>query len=145
MILVPGKNPAGNVLHVVIGPESELYTDLHGAQVVDITNILEQCDRNQPVLLQVTRTLSETRTLVGLMASGVTAAATHLGELIRPAINEQSKQKTATPASATGVCGYCNQRSPLLPIKSVHICEQCAQIELGLRKQRAAQQKDATA
>lgn len=73
MILLYGKNPVGNVIHAVVGPESTLWTDLHGALTVDITPLLEACDTNMPVLLNLTKCDSEAqlnRRLNETMASG---------------------------------------------------------------------------
>jgi hypothetical protein len=146
MILVPGKNPIGNVLHVIMGPESELYMDLHGSQIVDITAILNMFDKSVRVVLHVTRSCSERDTIEGLIMAGAPVASTH-GSTVKSGVAPQA-QPDAAPAAATapaapvdGVCSYCAQHKAIVST-AAWICESCLQIELGLRKQRAQKKKD---
>lgn len=136
MILVPGHNPMGNVLHVILGPESDLYADLHGAQVCDITEILRMFEPGSPVFLSVTRTKSEQTTVQGLAGAGVPVAIAG-----RPAItNGMSSQTPPVQRSEkTGTCLYCGREQPLVADASTRICAPCLEIELGLK--RAAKAK----
>ena len=127
MLLIPGHNPAGNVLHVIIGPESELYCDLHGMQVADITEMLSLFNANEPVHLQLTRTSSERVTAAGLIAMGG-------ADIIKT--TAPGKQGTEKAPRKSAACSYCGQNVPLVPVTGVRVCEQCLQIELGLKAQK---------
>jgi len=73
MILVYGKNPTANVLHVITGPETDFWMQMHGAAAVDLTPVLQQMNHGQPVYLHVTRCDDEqdmASHLQSLMADG---------------------------------------------------------------------------
>jgi hypothetical protein len=73
MLMVFGKNPIGNVVHVVLGRESQLWADLHGAVTIDLTGVLKLADPAMPVLLNITRCEDEHETakqLDTLLANG---------------------------------------------------------------------------
>ena len=136
MILVPGHNPMGNVLHLILGPESDLFSDLNGMQIVDISALLEMFNRDEPVFIQVTRTNSEQHTIAGLMNMGLPVASTFVGGGQQQQVSPKVKAVPHQPSTRQGVCSYCNQPAELVPTKAFRICEQCLQIELGLNKQR---------
>ena len=137
MILVPGHNEAGNVLHIILGPESDLYADLHGAQVVDITGPLAAFNAGEPVHLSVTRTRSERETLKQMVEAGILVASSFIGKKgAEGQPGKLEKIKHNTTAKAHEKCEYCGQEKPLLSIHGFKICDQCVQIELGLAKQK---------
>ena len=138
MLLVPGKNQVGNVLHVILGPESELCMDMHGACVCDITELLKVMDTTMPVFIAVTRSRSELATVAGLAALGVPVAyANQTGKAPTSATPPSSVQ----PAKRTGVCAYCSQETELVAGARMKICSSCLEIELGLKKQRNGKNK----
>ena len=49
MLALVGKNPMGNVLHVITGPESEFFVDIHGAKILDVTELLNLMDGDERV------------------------------------------------------------------------------------------------
>ena len=137
MILVPGHNEAGNVLHIILGPESELYSDLHGAQVVDITPALSAFVADEPVYLSITRTKSERETIRLMADAGVLVGSTALHK--RDGEPEAPKSKATSKHNKKGsdTCSYCKQTVPLVDIPMFKICKECAQIELGLQQRKA--------
>jgi len=138
MILVPGRNPAGNVLHIILGPESDLYADLHGAQVCDISEILRIFEPDVPVFLSVTRTKSEQTTVAGLAGAGVPVAIAGKPQTVGSGVPSQAGgQQQPQPQQTVDTCVYCGQEQPLVQDAPVKICAQCLQIELGLKRKNS--------
>jgi len=70
MLGVAGHNPMGNVLHIITGPETDVFTDIHGAKIMDITDILSVMNPQDRVFLSLTRCKSEPDTEAALLATG---------------------------------------------------------------------------
>lgn len=164
MILMYGKNPVGNVIHAVMGPESDLWTDMHGALTVDITPLLGMCDSDAPVLLNVTRCLNEAqlsaRLNSALSAGGaypflpgtvMFTAPSHPAPKGQPQAIPDSKLGAQAPAEKPakksggrtveiqiGLCERCSdKRAELVPNMAPAICFNCAKIDLyQARKER---------
>lgn len=137
MLVLGGRNAIGSVLHVVLGPESELHQDLHGAAILDVTPLLAAMSGTDKVFMSLTRCRSEQITSSILTGSKI------------PFMNSFTNQHAAVPASShteNGTtsaqettetprekCQYCAKPAVLLPITGFKICQSCAAIELGRR------------
>lgn len=156
MIAIAGKNPVGNVLHLIMGPETDLVIDVQGSQIMDISALLNKFSQSAPVFVNISRSRNESMTSDSLKQAGVP----HVGISAAPAgcdgecelcdIESQrngmhvarsagkdkdkaGRVKIASKNVATGVCSYCKKTTTLLPIPGFKICVSCAQIELGLK------------
>lgn len=177
MLVIPGKNPMGNVVHLVVGPETELVMDMQGAAIMDISKVLNKFDASKPVYVSVTRTRNETMTSDGLKKAMVP----HMGTLSvvegqhcdgdcdncksddekdagdawkdTTGIKANASIPTPTPTppvrkpegkskAVIAVCAYCKKPGPLLDIPGFKICLACAQIELGLNRNKKQPPKD---
>lgn len=153
MLAIPGKNPMGNVLHLVIGPESELVMDMQGSAVMDITPVINKFDAAHPVFVSLSRSRNEITTSNALKQAGVS----HLGFMATPAPdgcsgdcehcnvdhgssggtyavggNFKQGKKPGKSEVKNETCAYCKKPGQLLPVPGFKICVSCAQIELGL-------------
>lgn len=144
MLVILGHNPLGNVIHMIVGPETEMFTDIHGSKIIDITDMLKACEQNQHVFLSLTRCKAEGVTEAMLRASNIPhfntfAGLADAGGGIKSSVTD-SKQKEETKATAKATkdrCTYCKRETDLLPIPGYKICAVCAQIELGLLKKKS--------
>lgn len=128
MIVLPGQNPMGNVLHVVVGPETELFTDIHGAALMDVTEFITQMEPDKPVFLSVTRCKSEPVTAAMMRGSGIT----HKNSFAAAGKEHASdKPLSGSSVSDVGVCQFCSRSTELIPVPKYKICVSCAQIEIG--------------
>lgn len=146
MIAIPGSNPIGNVLHLILGPESELIADIHGATIMDVTLAINKFSTEKPIFVSISRCKSEIETSKQLTYTKIE----HINSL--PGISDKSsscdncgacgtipgKDKEPSPEKVMisfkdGVCAYCNSKGKLLPIPGQKICMTCAQIELGCK------------
>jgi len=125
MLVLPGQNPAGNILHVIIGPETELFSDIHGAALLDITDVLAHMEQGRETYLSVTRTKSEAVTAQQMRSSGIVHK-NSFGKQEKPADNPNTSSVTNV-----GKCEFCNRDAELMSIPKIKICHPCAQIELG--------------
>lgn len=149
MLVVGGKNPLGHVVHMIVGPETEFQTDIHGATVVDVTPLLMAMNGAERIFLSYTRCRSEFQTAQIMNSSEVP----HLNSFVTSQNNAENKGANVPAAAPTGEqvkkttrCSYCNSTSAsLLPIPGFKICTECAQIELGRKRQAAEKEikKDA--
>lgn len=156
MILLYGKNPVGNVIHAMVGPESELWMDMHGSLTVDITALLQACSDGIPVLLNLTRCGAEAKLSAGLQEAmkfgkypflpgtsvfvstepGSVAASGPANAGHEPA--RPARKQDEAPAEGgrsvviqRGTCGRCNDhKAELVPGMSPPICFSCAKIDL---------------
>ena len=124
MLVVGGKHPAGQILHVIVGPESELHMDIHGAKIIDLTPILSQFEGNEHVYMSLTRCRGELETKQRMNAQQIP----YLSSFTPPAKEEEK----AEPAAVQARCTYCgNPERTLLPLPGFRICQECARIELS--------------
>lgn len=133
MLVLGNQNALGNVLHVVVGPESDLHQDIHGAKILDITPILAHMSGDNKVYLSLTRCRSE-----GITSRIMTEAkipyinsftGTNAPSASQPAVEAKQEQAVQTGAK----CQYCGNEAALLPIEGFKVCGSCAAIELGRR------------
>jgi hypothetical protein len=141
------------MLHLVVGPETELFGDIHGAAVLDVTSLLMEMDGARHVFLTLTQCRSERVTTRNMQSAGIPhissfgsepegAPAGNVGPETLNKTPQQDTAETGKQAAATtqkGHCEYCKQDMQLLPVPGFHICKVCAQIELGRLKQNTAQ------
>jgi hypothetical protein len=152
MILLMGKNPMGNVLHVIQGPESAFWNELHGSAAIDITPVLHQMDEAQPVYLHISHCDSEQETAMRLSAminagatypfspptavfAPKTAMDTPQAPGAKPGVPTQAKPKP----DVINACTRClNENVKLVPGLKPYICYDCVKIDLHI----AATKKD---
>ena len=143
MLALCGKNPSGNVLHVVVGPETELFTDIHGAKILDITPALRQMDFDKRVFISLTRCRSEAASASLMRSSGIEFLTSFQDALDTEDDDMQAVTKASCNVDAAaaeqhplvvnnGECDYCHVMKALVPIPGFKICQECNQIELGL-------------
>ena len=147
MLVLGGKSKDGHILHMIVGPESEFHMDVHGVSFMDITPLLLAMNGTGQVQLSFTRCKSELVTSKCMQATGIP----HLNSF-QVAEEPEAEQKPGrkqkkvekdpgaiTPSIQVGRCSYCGVADQeLLRIPGVKICGPCAQIELGRRREDAA-------
>jgi hypothetical protein len=152
VILVFGRNPVGNVIHAVLGPESNAWEDLHGSLTVDITPLLKLCDGDAPVLLNISSCKNESQTahnLQALITNGADYPFLPNTMVMAPQLaTQQNEQKHTSPdtdnsagerhkeesnqvTTKIGKCSRCSsESSELVPGMDPAICFSCAKIDL---------------
>jgi hypothetical protein len=150
MIVVPGSNSLGNVINLIMGPESELIADIHGASVMDVTEaVLPLLNGNTKIFISVSRCRNEVLTTATLRANKVAHISTFSEAAEKMQGNESkggtavSDKPNALPAlnqppnaveSCPKKCDYCGQMADLVKdIPNVNICKSCIQIEIGCK------------
>jgi len=151
MIIIAGHNQFGNVLHLIAGPETEFFMDIHGAKITEVTAALQAFNADERVFMSFTRCKNENVTRHSLDASGITyqssfsEAAAEESEPGQPestsAMPEQPQPQQAKPGSGHK-CTYCGNMKVLMAIPGFEICKECAQIELGLNQTARKQSND---
>jgi hypothetical protein len=138
----------GNVLHLIVGPETEYFVDIHGAKILDITELLNVMDEDARVFVSLTRCKNEGNTEALLKASKAPYLSSFTvvgcGDPACPNCTDNEEEKTDVPVAKAKKaqkkpvkrerCYYCHEDKKLLPIPGFKICIACAQIELGLKK-----------
>jgi len=71
MIAMLGTNPFGKVLHLMIGPETDLFIDINGAALLDITPMLSSLSQDGKAYISLTRTKSEVITEQQMRSAGM--------------------------------------------------------------------------
>jgi len=72
MLIFPGSNGDVNVLHIVIGPESQMHFDLIGHYNIDIKPIIQAFpNQDLPLKLLVTRSNGEKDTIHAMNSLGI--------------------------------------------------------------------------
>lgn len=154
MLVAQGSNPLGNVLHVICGPVTEAFQDIHGAAVMDITPLLMNLEQERPVFLSLTRCKNEQATSKMIQGTEIPVSssfgnnkavskvtATGVADPQEFNMSSGAGGKKKKTKKKTGKCSYCGVQTDLLGIPGVRICVPCAQIELG-KSGRAAGDKD---
>lgn len=152
MILLLGKNQMANVLHVLLGEETDFWTQLHGAAAVDITPILQQMEQGKPIVLHVTRCDSEHQVahhIQGMMGAGGHYPFVPPTFVFTPKSAPDAVQQATAPVSpgpyaaaadsqAQGIIGRCSrcliEGAVLVPSLSPQICHSCATIDLTMAR-----------
>lgn len=96
MIILGAKSEGGNAIHLITGPESDLFMDIHGAMSVDIDAMVRAIGTDRPLSLMVTRCRSELDLAKELDRRGIpyTAAAQSCGKpesAVKPAAQDDDK------------------------------------------------------
>ncbi len=130
MLVLGGHNALGNVLHVVMGPESDLHQDIHGAKILDVTPLLAAMNGAEKIFLSLTRCRSEQITSQVMTAARVPFMNSFTGT--NSAVPAPAEPQPATE-TAGQKCQYCHRDAQLLPIDGFQVCSSCAAIELGRR------------
>jgi len=138
MLAIAGENQLGSDLHIITGPETDIFCDLHGAAIMDVTPLLNKFDFNKPVFLVLTRCKIEGLTHQMLVGSNLVCLSSFdklplTNGSIMPVPDIKADKKVSKASKKADKCTYCNQVKELLPIPGFKICMQCAQIELGLK------------
>lgn len=134
MILLPSHNALGNVLHIILGPESDTYMDVHGNLITDLTEVINGFDRNSPIFLSITRSRDEQATLTELVKQGVKVASSFVGQAAVQRHDTSQPQPQPQPKAKTKICNYCGMAKELVPVLGFNICQSCLQIELGVNR-----------
>lgn len=171
MLVVPGLNQFGNVLHVAVGPETEFFLDLNGAAIVDVSEFLNKFNKDHPVYICLTRSKSEAMTQTNLAgcggvfkssfgaSQGVSSDCSNSEDKSEPKLQPASigpmtglttVQESPTTSGAgrvtmagSGKCEYCGKSGvALLPLKGIKICLDCTHIELGLKRAKKKAEPD---
>lgn len=146
MILVLGKNPGANLLHVLLGHETDFWMQLHGAAAMDLTPVLHQLEAGKPVVLHITRCDDEqamAHQLQSMSASGGHYPFVPPTFVFTPkSAPEPVVAPAAPPAAAKPIpqkatrCQRClTSNVPLVPELQPSICYKCAQIDLAMARE----------
>lgn len=149
MLIVTGTNQHGNVLHLIMGPESDHWIDLHGAILTNITDVLNGLDSALPVFIHITRCRSEE-----YMAAEIEERSDigetypfrvplHVFSQTKPAIAppadsaEDAEPKATEPTKLIGICDSCGDaKSELVPKLYPAVCYRCIRLDRDLANQR---------
>jgi len=137
MIMVLGQNPLGHVIHMISGPETDLFQDIHGAKIMDLTELIKSFQLADHLFMSYTRCKSEPMTEAMLKAANIpyTSSFSGISEAMQ-VVGEQKKaeSKIVHETKSKTKCQYCSREIELLPVPGFKICAVCAQIELGQLK-----------
>ena len=142
MLVVGAKSQVGNIVHLIVGAESETFAAIHGANIVDITDIVEKFE-NGKLFVSVTRCSNESETSANMARMGIPFKNTMSNDSTckceKCAGKADSKPDTQVehdkPVVKTAKCEYCsNPKAVLVPIPGHKICAVCAQLELAKSK-----------
>lgn len=140
MIVFGEQSVDGSILHLLIGPETEMSMDLKGSSKLDVTPLLESLSGSEKVVLSINRCRSEMDTDLQMSEFDIS----HLcsfdngGEVVE--IEEDEVEEVSCLGSVSdvrvGVCDYCSQTKGLLDLPGFNICSQCVMIELGIDRKK---------
>ena len=142
MIIIHGHNPMGNVLHMIVGPETEMFQDIHGAKIMDITDVIKHSVQSESTFVSLTRCKSEALTEAMLKGASVPYRSSFNGISEGSVVADKSSEEKQVVKEAKIIkdvkerCTYCKRETVLLPIPGFKICTVCAQIELGQLKSK---------
>lgn len=151
MIVVQGNNPIGNVIHLIMGPESDLIQDVHGAIILDVTEVVNSLSRDSKTFVSISKCRNESMTGSLMNSAGLKFNGTfpqimpgskacecdECKKASKDKPTETKPEESVTVALKEGICSYCHAKTRLMPIAGESICMPCAQIELGLKKKKA--------
>jgi hypothetical protein len=167
MLMIGGKTDKGHTIHLIVGPESEFYMDIHGTQSIDITQLLMAMNGTRKVVLELTRCKSEVQTAQQMTASDIphlnsfvpsrpvkhtdgpdldTILGTPIDAPVSSSTPVQKPIKVRATKPIVGRCSYCGTvDSPLVDVPNFRICRSCIQIELGKSRAQSDRQVAAEA
>jgi hypothetical protein len=122
MIVMIGKNSMGNVLHVIQGPETTFWNEMHGSAAVDITQALNKMDSEKPVYLHISSCMSEHIT------------ASHIQALIRGGERYPFAPPTPIFMPATVLDAPTAEAHAVKPVKKQRAakCSRCGNVDVKL-------------
>ena len=147
MIVLGGANQHGNILHVILGPETEFWSELHGASVSNITQVLNGMNHEMPVFLHITKCASETELTAKItahMAMGApypfpvtTTLFAQVKKTTEPTVKDAAVPTEDTPAIAKVKCTRCGSvKNELVPKLDPPLCYDCMRLDMRLANAR---------
>jgi hypothetical protein len=163
MIVLGGSNAHGNLLHIVLGPESSFWMGLHGAVLSNITPVLNAMDPSLPVFVHVSRCESEAQLAEIISAQAAmnnpypfqvptnvfvpknlaqqklpgAPAQPQVKPAADPTKTQTQSQPVAVPVVPKGRCARCGGlRKELVPKVDPTICYDCLHLDLMLAASR---------
>lgn len=139
MIMMGTQNKFGNVIHLIVGPETEVLMDVHGSVVMDITPILKAMPQTDKVLVNVSKCRTEPLTSQMLNSMGVPHMCTTMNVTasVGPETRQPQTTKSENKAAVCTLCGTPTQYS----VPGIKLCDMCILIELGLKDKANRDQK----
>jgi len=138
MIMILGHNPMGNVIHMIAGPETELFQEIHGAKIMDLTETIKTVPSSEHLFISFSRCKSEPMTEAMLRAGNVpyTSSFTGISEALQVGVEAKKSEGSKVIKEHRSKCQYCGRETDLLPVPGFKICSVCTQIELGQLKSK---------
>lgn len=132
MIMMGSQNQFANIVHLIIGPETELIMDVHGSIIMDMSPILKLLPSMDKVLVNVSKCRTEPLTDQMMTSMGIPHMCTSMN--VKPVGPDGTPAQPQTTKSevVTTTCVKCGQATTL-PVPNVRLCTPCIQIELGLK------------
>lgn len=131
MIMMGSQTKFGNIVHLIIGPETELIMDVHGSLVMDLTELIKTMPPAEKTLVNVSKCRTEPLTSQMLNMMGVPHTCTSMNVITAVNPNGQPPQTTKSE-KPKGTCKLCGTPTDFA-IPAVKLCDNCVQIELGLK------------
>lgn len=151
MIIVDEKNDDFNVLHIIVGPETEDQFNFYGQAVMDITDYISNLDPGKPVKLIVNPCSSETEIIQMLNMKQQQKVITSFMEKLQEGIQEmgddsiipikQKETRSTRDSSKHGIkCPLClKDNGAIIKDGIVYPCPTCQEIENGLKAKETKQ------
>lgn len=141
MIVVGNQKQDGHTIHLIVGPETELFMDLHGSAEIDITELVKALPDTPRLTLQLTRCKCEDATAKSMGTGDIPYSFSFAARKPHPApqsdvpdVEALLSRKRGSRASvdARGCCSYCGDiTDTMMDIPGVEICRDCARSLLG--------------
>ena len=133
MLLAKSRIPQiGEVIHVVIGKETQVAMSLMGSVTIPWEAIRDEFEVTGNTVLMMTTCDSEKS-----LAKEMRENKAHFILVGMPSFNNTPKEINPLEKNklyTAGRCDYCKRDTELVPIPGFSICAVCAQIELGKDK-----------
>jgi len=158
MIVLQNMTETNNIIHLIIGPQTNFQFDMSGALEVDIQKMIDQFpNKNLPIKLVITRSLNESET--ASILSAMTAArgsqeysipendnsnskSNVMKNLLKMLEEEKKKQNNKVGISGADdprglweprlICPKCYNKGVFLKQGNPPLCADCLKIEKGI-------------
>ncbi len=125
-----------NIIHMIVGDNTEMQLDMDGSIVMDITGMIADCTPGNPILIKYNRCIDEDRVVAKL----------NMDKMRQQMLQQGLLQMGMMPTNSNtvkGKCSKCGQVTDLPIINGkVQPCKQCQLIDSKVRSAKEDIKKD---
>lgn len=137
MITVFEKRQDANVIHMIVGDNTEMQLDMDGSILMDISGMISDCAPGNPILIKYNRCSDEDKLMAKLHMDKLRQQMIQQGMMPNPfaMMNQGNNDNNSQPNQIRGRCKRCGTLTNLPVVNGqVQPCKECQLIDAHIKR-----------